>query len=203
MVKASVLKALHTLRVPRVRASGLSQDERRFELGSSPIAGRRHESISRTTQKPSLHLITAGVILLGRGCGLQTRRSLAGQWFDSTSTATRARECMVRRNTAATRSFSEEMMVTGLDTSLYSLVAEHPLTCNEKVRGSTPRGGFYSVCSQRTTVDATRTGIAQSVERGPFKPVVVGSSPTFGDPQRAMSVPAYVAKWPSGLRRWF
>ena len=71
-------------------------------------------------------------------------------------------------------------MVTGLDTSLYSLVAEHPLTCNEKVRGSTPRGGFYSVCSQRTTVDATRTGIAQSVERGPFKPVVVGSSPTFG-----------------------
>ena len=70
--------------------------------------------------------------------------------------------------------------MTGLDTSLYSLVAEHPLTCNEKVRGSTPRGGFYSVCSQRTTVDATRTGIAQSVERGPFKPVVVGSSPTFG-----------------------
>ena len=59
------------------------------------------------------------------------------------------------------------------------------------------------MCSQRTTVDATRTGIAQSVERGPFKPVVVGSSPTFGDPQRAMPVPAYVAKWPSGLRRWF
>ena len=39
------------------------------------------------------------------------------------------------------------------------------------------------MCSQRTTVDATRTGIAQSVERGPFKPVVVGSSPTFGDPR--------------------